>query len=141
VQMQSNLGIFGAKDANHLRQDVARLRMRGGDRQRTAVGLAQLRRGAPDILHFPQNAAGAGNYLLPRRRGASERAALALKQLKSQLFLEQLELAAHARLRSMQLPRGGGNVQAILVDRHEIAQLLELHRLRKALSLNALLPP
>jgi hypothetical protein len=28
----------------------------------------------------------------------------------------------------MQLPGGGGNVQAILVDRDEIAQLLEFHR-------------
>jgi len=58
VQMQAHLGIFAAKCADHLGQHVARLSMRGGDRQGSAVGLAQLGGGAPNILHLAQNAAG-----------------------------------------------------------------------------------
>ena len=63
----------------------------------------------------------------PAARGAGERAALALEQLKSEFLLEQLQLAADAGLRGVQLPGGGRDVEAVLVDRHEVAQLLELH--------------
>ena len=103
--------------------------MRGGDRQRAAVGFAQLGRRAPNILHFAQDAAGARNDFLARGGRARQRAALALEQLESELFLQQFQLAADAGLRGMQLPRGGGDVQSIFVNRYEIAQLLEFHRL------------
>src|ERR1700722_14668602 len=62
-----------------------------------------------------------------RRGGAREGASLALEQLEAEFLLEQLELAADAGLRGMQLACGGGYVQAVLVDRNEIPQLLELH--------------
>jgi len=45
MQMQPHLRILEPKRANHLRQHVTGLRVRRGDRQRAAVGLAQLRRG------------------------------------------------------------------------------------------------
>jgi hypothetical protein len=56
-----------------------------------------------------------------------ERASFALEQLEAEFLLEQLELAADAGLRGMQLARGCGYVQAVLVDRYEIPQLLEFH--------------
>ena len=68
--------------------------MRGGDRQRAAVGLAQLRGGAADVLHFTQNARGARNDLLAGVRGPGQRAALALEQLEAELLFQQLELPA-----------------------------------------------
>ena len=52
---------------------------------------------------------------------------IALEQLETELLLQQLELAAHTRLRGVQLPRRRRDVQPILVNRDQIAQLLELH--------------
>ena len=128
VQMQAHLRILEPKRANHLRQHVSRLSMRGRDRQRAAVGLAQLRRGAANILHFTQDAGGARDDFLARVGGARQRAALALEQLEAEFLLQQLELAADSGLRGVQLPRGRGDVQAVFMNCHEIAQLLELHR-------------
>ena len=127
VQVQAHLRIAGAERADNLRQHVARLGVGGRDRQAAAVRLAQLCRGAADVLHLAQDAAGAGDDLLARRRGARERPAFTLEQLKSELLLQQLQLPAHAGLGGMQLPRGRGDVQTVFVHCDQIAQLLELH--------------
>ena len=127
MQMQPHLRILRAKCADHLRQHVAGLGVGGGDGQRAAVRLAQLRGGAADVLHLAQNAARARNDLVAGGGGAGERAALALEQLESELLFEQLQLPADTRLRGVQLPGGGRDVEAILVDRHEVAQLLQFH--------------
>ncbi len=116
VQMQAHLRIFEPKGANHLRQHVARLGVRGGDRQRAAVGLAQLRGGTANVLHFPQNAGGARNDFLARVGGPRQRAALALEQLEAEFLLQELQLAADSRLRGVQLPRGRGDVQAVFMN-------------------------
>jgi len=128
MKMQPDFRILGPERADDLRQHVARLRVGGRNRQRAAIGLAQLRRRAANILHFAQDAAGARNDFLARRGGAGQRAALTLEQLKPQLFFQQFELAAHARLRGVQLPCGCRDVQPVFMDGHEIAQLLEFHR-------------
>jgi hypothetical protein len=39
----------------------------------------------------------------------------------------KLQLPAHAGLRGVQLACGGRDVEPVLVNRHEVAQLLELH--------------
>ncbi len=134
MQMQAYLRIFQPKGANHRRQHVARLGMCGGDRQSPAVGLAQLRGGAANILHFPQDTGGARNDFLAGAGGPGQRTALALEQLKAQFLLQKLELPADSGLRRVQLARGRGYVEAVFMDCHQIAQLLELHR-RPALSL------
>ena len=59
-----------------------------------------------------------------------ERAALALEQLKTEFLFQQFELAADAGLRCVQLARGSRDVEAILVNCHEIAQLLKFHDAR-----------
>ena len=79
MQMQAHLGVFLAKYADHLRQHIARLGVRGRDRQGAAVGLAQIRRGAADVLHFAQDAAGARDDFLAGGGDAGQRAALALE--------------------------------------------------------------
>src|SRR5580693_6118044 len=112
--MQAYLGILEPKGANHRRQHVARLGVGGGDRQGAAVGLAQLRGSAANILHFAQDTAGARDYFLARIGGPGERAALALEQLKAELLLQKLELPADSGLRGMQLPRSRSDIQAVL---------------------------
>ncbi len=101
VQMQAYLRILEPKGADHRRQHVARLGMRGCDRQSAAVGLAQLRGGAANILHFAQDTAGARNYFLARIGGPGQRTALALEQLKPEFLLQKLELPADAGLRGV----------------------------------------
>jgi hypothetical protein len=97
-----------------------------------SVPPSALRRGAADVLHLAQNAAGARNDLFASRRGAGQCAALALEQLKAEFLFQHFELPADAGLRSVQLARRGRDVEAILVNRHEIAQLLEFHMPRIA---------
>ena len=102
--------------------------MRRRDRQRAAIGFAQLGRSAADVLHLPQDARGPGNDLLAGRRCARQRAAFAFEQMKAEFFLEQFQLPADAGLRGVQLPGGGSDIETILVDCYEVAQLLKLHR-------------
>ena len=63
----------------------------------------------------------------PAGRDAREIAPLAHEDLEAQLVLEQLDLLADARLRGVQLLRGGRDVQAALRHRREIAQLVQFH--------------
>jgi hypothetical protein len=79
MQVQAHFRVLEPKRADHLRQYIARLGMGGGDRQSAAVGLAQFRGGAADILHFPQDARRARYDFLARVGGARQRAPLALE--------------------------------------------------------------
>ena len=67
--------------------------------------------------------------LLPASVGPHQRAALAFEQLEAQLVLELLELLAHAGLRGVQHARGLGDVEIVLGDCDEVAQLYEFHRI------------
>src|SRR5438552_2850646 len=128
MQVQPHLGVLETETANHLWQHITRLGVRGRARQSAAIRLAQFRRGAPDVLHFTQNAGGAGNDFLAGRRGPRQGAALALEQLKTQFLLQQFQLTADPRLGGVQLARRGRDVEAVFMNRHEVAQLLEFHR-------------
>ena len=68
--------------------------------------------------------------LLPGRRDAREVAAVAHEDLESELVFEQLDLLADAGLRGVQLLGGGGDVEAVLGDGGEIAQLVQFHGCR-----------
>ena len=67
-------------------------------------------------------------------------ARFALEHLNTEVLFQQLQLAADAGLRGMQLACRSGDVQAIFVDRDKVAQLLEFHELGRPLSLNIYWP-
>ena len=63
----------------------------------------------------------------PRGCDAREVPCLAHEDLKAELFLQQLDLLAHALLRGVELLSGGRDVEVVLDDRRQIAQLMQFH--------------
>jgi hypothetical protein len=55
---------------------------------------------------------------------------MSCEQLKAQFLLEHFQLPADPRLRGVQLLGGGRDVETILVDRDQIAELLKFHAYR-----------
>ena len=101
MQMQFDLRIFLAEFAHHGRQHIARLRMRGADRQRAAA-VAFLFVGEPlDALNFLQDFLGSIDHAFTRRGDAREVAALTQEDRKAELIFELLQLLRDAGLRRM----------------------------------------
>ena len=128
VQVQTHLRIFVAEALEDLRQDVARLGVRGRDRQRTRFILAQFRGERLDAARLAHDLRGAVDHLVARVSRPHQRAALAFEQLEAELVLEQFELLAHAGLRRVQHARRLGDVEIVFRDRDQVAQLNEFHR-------------
>jgi len=101
--------------------------MGGADRERAAILVAVLVRDALDVLDFAQHANGAIDNLLACGSDLGQGASAAHENAKAQLVFQQLDLLAHRRLRGVQFLRGGGDVEAVLDDGREVAQLLEFH--------------
>ena len=126
VKVQAHVRVLRQKPADDLRQHIACLGVSGGDGQRAAHGFAQRR---PDPLHvanFPQDAHGPPDDVIAGRRGADQRATPAFEQMQSQLLLQQFYLPADRRLGRVKLARGRRDVEALLVNGGEIAQLLQV---------------
>ena len=115
---------------DHLRQDIARLGVRGADGQTAATLVAQLGGEILDGLRLLQDLQRTLDDLLPRRGDAGEIAALAGEDLEAQLILEQLDLLAHPGLRGMQLLGGSRYVKSALGYGRQVAQLVQLHCIR-----------
>ena len=128
VQVQAHLRVLVAEALEHLRQHVTRLGVRGGDGQRTRLVLAQLRGQRLDAARLAHDLRGAVDDLGAGVGGPHQRAALAFEQLEAELVLELLELLADAGLRRVQHARRLGDVEVVLGDRDEVAQLYEFHR-------------
>ena len=128
VQVQPHLRIFVAEALEHRRQHVTRLRVRGGDRQRAGVVLAQLRGQRLDAARLAHDLRGAVDHLGAGVGRPHQRAALAFEQLEAELVLELLELLADAGLRGVQHARRLGDVEVVLGDRDEVAELDQFHR-------------
>src|SRR3546814_8064286 len=58
MQVQADVFIALTESVNDRRQRVAGLRMRGGNRQITAVGVVEFVGNAPDVLDFTEQALG-----------------------------------------------------------------------------------
>ena len=84
--------------SDYARQHIARLRMRRGDGERAAVagaGFVLQRTQGPDIV---DDTARNVNDMLPGRRKPDDAIARPQEDFKSEFGLEQLNLAADARL-------------------------------------------
>ena len=98
MQVQLHVGILLAEIADHARQHVARLRVRGADGQRAAVGLLEVLGQALERLRLAQHAQRARRHFLAGRREALEGAAVTHEQRQAELLFEQTDLLADARL-------------------------------------------
>jgi hypothetical protein len=112
---------------DHRRQHIARLRVRGADRERAGAVVLEVRGDAADVLHLAQHAHGAFDHALAGRSHLRQRAAMPHEDLETQLILELPQLFADGRLRGVELGGGGGDVQVALRDGGEESQLLQLH--------------
>ncbi len=98
-QVELHLGITLAELLDHRRQHIARLRVRGADRQRTRAVVLVVGGDALDVLHFAQHAQRALDHALARRGDLRQRAAVAHEDLEPELILELPQLLADRRLR------------------------------------------
>ncbi len=128
VQVQAHLRVLLAELLDDLRQHVARLCVRGRDRQRATLLVLEIVGKALDVLHLAQDPDRAVDDLLPGGSDARQVAAVADEDLETELVLEQLDLLADARLRRVQLLGRRRDVEAGLGDRGEVAQLVQFHR-------------
>ncbi len=124
VQVQLDLGVLLAEALDDRRQHVTRLRVRRRDGHRAAFLVLEIGREAPDVLCLLEDADRALDDLLAGLRDAREIAAFALEDLEAELVLEQLDLLADTGLRGVQRPRGGRDVEAVLHDGGEVAELV-----------------
>ena len=126
MQVQLHVGILAAEIADHARQHVARLRMRGADGQRATIGLLEVLGQALERLRLAQHAQRARRHLFAGRREAFEGAAITHEQREAELLFKQTDLLADARLGSVQRLGGSRDVEAVLHNGREISKLLQL---------------
>jgi hypothetical protein len=127
VQRQRHLRVQRAEVLHHRRQRVARLRVRGRDRQRPAVHRRELGAHAAQVVGVQQQAFDDRQHRLARRRQAREALAHALENLHAQLVFQLADLAADARLARVQHRRHLGEVEARAGGLADGLQLLEVH--------------
>ena len=126
MQQHTDLRIAFGKALEHGRQHVARLKVRGRDGQRSRVFALELGADATQVIELLQRP--------PRRRdddlaaGGQRREALALanENRHAELIFELTDLLADPRLRREQRLCRGGDVEAMIDDRTEVAQLLQV---------------
>ena len=128
VQVQLDLRVALAKRMHHRRQHVARLGVRGRDRQRAAIVLVQVGGDRLEAVDLGQRAIGVLEHLGPLRGHARERPPLAHEQVEAELALERLERAADRRLRGAERRGRLGDRQAMARDRDGVLQLMKIHR-------------
>ncbi len=98
VQVQFDLRITLAEASNHLRQHVARLRVRGRDGEHAGVLGAELVGDALEVADFPQRPPRCRNDDFTRRRERRQALALAYEYAQAELVLELPHLLADAGL-------------------------------------------
>ena len=127
MQHHPHLGIARRELAQDLGQHVARLRVRGRDRQRADVLAAELVGDALQVVDLPHRAARGGDHDFARGRQRCQTLALAHEDREAELVLELADLLADARLRREERFRGVGDVEAVIDDRAQVLQLLQIH--------------
>ena len=127
VQHDLDLGVARRELAQHLRQHVARLRVRGGDRQRAGVLAAEFVGDALQVRDLAHRAPRGRDDDLAGGRERRQPLALAHEHRQAELVLELADLLADARLRREQRFGGVGHVEAVVDDRAEVLELLQVH--------------
>ena len=126
VQLELDLGIARREIAQHRRQHVARLRVRRRDRERALVLAPEFVADALQVADFAQRAARGRDDDFAGRRERGEPLALAHEDPHAELVLELPDLLADAGLRREQRLRRVGHVEAVIDDRAEVAELLQV---------------
>ena len=101
--------------------------MRRTNGKRATILVLELLRHALDVLYLAQHAQRVRDDALSRRGQLRESAAPAGEDPETQLAFQQLQLLADRRLGRGQLGSRGSEVQIILNDGGEEAELLEFH--------------
>ena len=127
AQAQLHVGVARDETAQHAGQRIARLRVRGGDRQRAFALRRVFARCRLDALRRIERALGHRDDLAARFGEAHQARAVAHEKLDAEFLLEQPQLPAQARLRDVQRGGGARNVEVPARDFAEVAQLLQGH--------------
>ena len=128
MQQQAHPRILFREALEYWRQDVAGLGVRGRDGERTHVLGFEFGADALQIVELLQRAAGRGHDDFSACGQRGEPLALADEDWHAELVLELPDLFADPRLRGEQRIGGDRDVQAVIDDGAQIADLLEIHR-------------
>jgi hypothetical protein len=118
VQVQRDLGKERAKIPHHVRQGVARLRMRGRHRQAPVAARDEILARAAQVFGLEQHALDDRQQRRPGRGQPGEALAGAGKDLHPEFLLQLANLPAHARLRGVQ---HGGDFRQVEAAAHGLA--------------------
>ncbi len=127
-QRQPHLGVAAHELGDGLRQRVTRLGVGGGDGQRAFRLAGELVADALQVLRLAQDAFRDAQHFLARLGHRDHALAVANEDLDAQLIFQQANLFGNAGLRSMQLFRCFGDIQALFGHFDQIAQLLQFHK-------------
>ena len=127
VQRQAHLGVGLAELGHHVRQHVARLRVRGGDDDLALLAIGELLAEPLDVGRVDQHALDDLHHLLAGVGEAEQPLAAAHEQLDAEFVLQVADVLADARLRGVQRVRHLGQVEVAPHGLADDAQLLEVH--------------
>ena len=127
MHVQGDVRVLLDEAADHVGQRIARLGVGSGDGQRALLLVGEFLGDLLDALDLAQDLAGGMDDPLPRRRHTGQVLAAASEHLDAQFVLQQADLLADARLRSIEALRRGGDVEVVVRNLPDIAQLLKLH--------------
>ncbi len=128
LQRQRDVRVGTPEFGDDLRQRIARLRMRGGDRQPARMAAGEFVAGLAQVLRLEQQALDDADDLAARRGQAGQPLAVALEDLHAELLLQLADLARHAGLRGVQRVGDLGQIELAAHRLADRSQLLEVHR-------------
>jgi hypothetical protein len=130
VQVQLDAGKLTAELLHRHRQRIARLRMRGGDREQAALPRHEFLPGMPQVAALHQHALDDRQPMAAGFGQAGQALAGAHEELDAEFFLEFADLPAHAGLGGVERVSDFGQVEAAAHGFAHRAQLLEIHGTR-----------
>ena len=127
VQADGHLGVALAKRSHRGRQDIARLRVGGGDGERAGILLAEFFADAPQVGHLPHDDLHGGEHLLPRLGHALEPLAVPREDVDAELAFEFEDRFGDARLRGVQCLGRFGEIEVAPCRFLDEPELMQVH--------------